>query len=96
LDQPPTPNRPDPVTAPPGAGRTPNDPIRAALNGQAAPPSDTAPPPPLTPVAWLMQNGPFLLVLLVGLGWLAQSQGWEFVWQCVKVALGLGLVIFIH
>jgi regulator of sigma E protease len=96
LDQPPTPNRPDPVTSPPGTGTAPNDPVRAALNGQPPPAPEAPPPPPLTPVGWLMQNGPFLLVLLVGLGWLAQRYGLDVIWQGVKVALGLGLVIFIH
>jgi regulator of sigma E protease len=82
------------VSAPPGPGRTPNDPIRAALNGQVA--ADSAPPPPLTPVGWLMQNGPFLLVLIVGLAWVAHRYGLESIWQGAKVVVGLGFVIFIH
>ena len=95
MDQPPTPNRPDSVTSEPGSGRTANDPIRAALNGQAGP-APEAPPPPLTPVAWLMQNGPFLLVVVVGLAVAYHRWGLEPIYLGAKVAVGLGLVIFIH
>jgi membrane-associated protease RseP (regulator of RpoE activity) len=57
---------------------------------------DAAPPPPLTPAAWLMNNAIYLIIVgaLVGVIW--YKLGLDSVWYVAKVLLGLGFVIFIH
>jgi membrane-associated protease RseP (regulator of RpoE activity) len=52
--------------------------------------------PPLTPAAWLMSNGPWLLIFGIIIGLIWYKLGLESVWSVAKVAFGLGVVIFIH
>jgi regulator of sigma E protease len=110
LDQPPTPQHPDPLKADP-AGTTrgaddhrdaplPNSVRPPEANGQHAPPEDEgveeAPPPPLTPVGWLVNNGVWLLVLAAIIALVVRKLGWEGLWQGGLVIFGIGFVIFIH
>jgi membrane-associated protease RseP (regulator of RpoE activity) len=46
--------------------------------------------------AWLAQNGPMLLIVAGLIGVIGWNMGLEGMWTIAKVALGLGLVIFIH
>ncbi len=97
--QPQTSGRPDPVN--PGAntdasanGEPGADGITGALPGAAPEPPPTA--PPLTPVGWLAQNGPYLVILLALVGLLFYKTGVDGVYKAVLVVFGLGFVIFIH
>jgi membrane-associated protease RseP (regulator of RpoE activity) len=80
--------------APSANGEPGADGITAALPGGAPEPPPAA--PPLTPVGWLAQNGPYLAVLLVLVGLLYYYTGLEGVYKAVLVVFGLGFVIFIH
>ncbi len=69
------------------------DPVKPA-NQPDAPVAEA--PPPMTPAAWLMSNGPWLLIFGVIVGLLWYKLGLESVWSVAKVVFGLGVVIFIH
>jgi regulator of sigma E protease len=90
LDKSPTPERPDNVTPLQGSpGAAP--PIDAETGAPTS-----APPPPLTPMAWLTNNGIYLMVMLAGVIWLYRYAGFDGLWRGLLVVFGLGLVIFIH
>ncbi len=59
-------------------------------------PTDAAPPPPMTPVAWLLNNGIYLVVLGALLAWLLHKYGVEGLWQVALTVFGLGFLIFVH
>jgi regulator of sigma E protease len=50
----------------------------------------------LTPVGWLTQNGPYLLILIALGVWLYRSYGFHGLIQASLAILGLGFIIFIH
>jgi regulator of sigma E protease len=83
LEQSPTPDRPDPLS--------PVDGTPASGGPEPAPL-----PEPLTPVAWLAANAPYLVILLAGIALLYWKKGIEGVYLAALVAIGLGFVIFIH
>jgi regulator of sigma E protease len=70
------------------------------LDGQQAtePPAPpvSADAPPLGPLEWVRVNGPLLLLLLAGVVWLVVNTGWVGLWKALLVAVGVGLIIFIH
>ena len=96
--QSPTPERPDDVK-PADAVQThqgadaPRSPETA---DPAAPPAPEAAAPPLTPMGWLQQNSPFLAVFAALVALLYYNFGFDGVYRACLVALGLGLVIFVH
>jgi regulator of sigma E protease len=101
LDQPNHPDRPDhvtPDTASTSTGRIPQEPAASPdpqRNGTPAP--APAPAPPLTPLGWLMSNGPYLLLMIALAVWIYRTQGgFEGLKQLTLVILGLGFVVFIH
>ncbi|HEY7427614.1 MAG TPA: site-2 protease family protein, partial [Gemmataceae bacterium] len=57
---------------------------------------DAAPPPPLTPTAWLMNNAYILVIVAAIIGVIWYNLGLDGVWYVGKVLVGLGFVIFIH
>ncbi|MFO0876757.1 MAG: site-2 protease family protein [Gemmataceae bacterium] len=56
----------------------------------------TEPPPPLSPQAWLTQNGPWFVLFVLGLAYLYHTYGVEAVISGAVALVGLGFVIFIH
>jgi membrane-associated protease RseP (regulator of RpoE activity) len=58
--------------------------------------ASSEPAPPLTPMAWLTNNGPYLVVLAAIIGVVWYKFGPEGVWYGALVVFGLGFVIFIH
>jgi membrane-associated protease RseP (regulator of RpoE activity) len=52
--------------------------------------------PPLTPLAWLLNNGIYLLLMIAGAAYLYKEFGLDGLWRAGLVVLGLGFVIFIH
>ena len=51
---------------------------------------------PLTPLAWLAQNGIYLLIIAAVVIWIVRSQGWEGLPSAALTVLGVGFIIFIH
>jgi RIP metalloprotease RseP len=94
LDQPQTPDRSDKLTPPLGTNGTQTSGPIPSGDDPAAP--SAAPPPLLTPMGWLMNNGIYLLLIIVGVVWLYRETGLEGLWKAGLVILGLGFVIFIH
>src|SRR5262245_18139993 len=47
-------------------------------------------------MAWLMQNGVYLVLLLVGVILLYRSYGWEGLPSAALTVFGIGFIIFIH
>jgi regulator of sigma E protease len=76
----------------------PNTPDRADLvNPTPAPPAaPPSPAQPLTPGGWLMQNGPFIILLGLAVVFAYQKFGGEWILNVVKAGLGIGFIIFIH
>jgi regulator of sigma E protease len=62
----------------------------------AATPAPSADAPPLGPIDWLRANGLLLLVVLALIVWLGVATGPIGLWKGFLVALGIGLVIFVH
>jgi membrane-associated protease RseP (regulator of RpoE activity) len=91
LEKPQNPDRADPVTPP--AEVPPAEAPAPAPAAEA--PADEA-PPPLTPAAWLSQNGIYLAVIAAVVGVIVYKLGLSGLWQCFLVVIGLGFVIFIH
>ena len=60
------------------------------------PASPSAPAQPLTPSAWLMQNGPFLVLLGLALAFVYTRYGGDVIVKGVMAGLGIGFIIFIH
>jgi RIP metalloprotease RseP len=90
LEQPQTPDRPDLVNP------TANGPTSAASSVDGA---STEPPPPavpLTPISWLSQNGPYLVVFAVVVGVIYWFLDVEGLVKAAVVVVGLGFVIFVH
>src|SRR5205823_4845411 len=88
---------PNPQPEQPTAGVTPNPPPGA--KPQAAEEVEAARVPdevPLTPAGWLMQNGIWLGLLVVGLVLLYRAYGWEGLWGAFLTAFGVGFIIFFH
>lgn len=89
-----------PNTNPPPT-QHPNEPLGGTVHGPRStdhgPEDDEGgPPPPLTPMAWLLTNGPYL-ILFGGLAiWIFNKFGFEGLWRAALVTLGLGFVVFIH
>ncbi len=98
MDQPQNSNHPDSVTPPPvatapgsPAARTGEQAALATGAGDAA-----APPPPMTPVAWLVNNGIYLVVIAGLLGWGGYELGLEGIWHMGLAIVGLGFLVFVH
>ena len=73
----------------------PNTPDRADLVN----PTPEAPPTPAQPLtfsAWLMQNGPFVVLLGLAVAFAYHKFGGEWVLNVVIAGLGIGFIIFIH
>jgi membrane-associated protease RseP (regulator of RpoE activity) len=90
---------------PPPLGNGPPEPSRPHGRGvedegpsqvDPGPPAEAPPAPPLTPLAWLAQNSPYLVLFLVIGGLLYWHSGLDGLVNAAKVVLGLGFVIFIH
>jgi len=105
--QSPTPQRPDDVkpanAAPPPvaadavqAHQGADAPRSPETADPAAPPAPEAAAPPLTPMGWLQQNSPFLAVVAAVVALLYYNFGFDGVYRACLVAVGLGLVIFVH
>jgi membrane-associated protease RseP (regulator of RpoE activity) len=82
LDSQQTPDHDPGLTSPPPAG--------------GPPPDETIDDAQLSPRAWVARNGPALLLILAAFVFVYYKFGLEGTWTIVKVALGLGAVIFIH
>jgi regulator of sigma E protease len=80
--------------APSANGEPRADGITGALPTAVPEPPPAA--PPLTPVGWLAQNGPYLAVLLALVGLLYYFTGAYGLYKATLVIVGLGLVIFVH
>src|SRR5439155_10474132 len=50
----------------------------------------------LTPMAWLAQNGIYLVFIAAFLIWLYTKFGWEGLPSAALTILGIGFIIFIH
>lgn len=96
MDQPNNPDRSQYVNSPannPGsaeAGPSPADAVSAAAY---------TPPPPAQLVsaqAWLLQNGPYLLLFFAVLIYFYRAYGPDWLLTVAKTAIGLGFVVFIH
>jgi membrane-associated protease RseP (regulator of RpoE activity) len=97
LDQPQNPNHPDPVTPPPATPAPGREQEAASRERQQAEVGEAAAaPPPMTPVAWLLNNGPYLVVLGALVAWGLHKVGPEGVWHITLGILGLGFLIFVH
>jgi regulator of sigma E protease len=91
LEQSPTPDRPDHLKPADSAS------TGGAGGGAESTGPEVAPlPEPLTPSAWLAANAPYLVVVGVLVGLLYYHSGIDGVYKAGLVAVGLGLVIFIH
>jgi len=93
-----SPKRPDALTpadivAPPLP--SPNGVAPVQNPGADAPGSPEA-VAPLTPMGWLRQNSPILVVLIACVGLMYYNAGLDGVIRAAEVVFGLGLVIFIH
>jgi regulator of sigma E protease len=77
---------------------TPNPPPPPGPGGRRAPlPEDlAADDAALSMRSWLARNGVYLLAAVVLLGVLVYRNGIDWVWPVFLVAVGLGLVIFVH
>ena len=73
----------------------PNTPDRADIVNPT-PDAPPAPAQPLTPSAWLMQNGPFVVMLGLAVAFAYHKFGGEWVLNVVIAGLGIGFIIFIH
>ena len=73
----------------------PNTPDRVDLVSPT-PASPPAPAQPLTPGGWLMQNGPFVVVLGLVLLFVYTRYGGDVIVKGVMAGLGIGFLIFIH
>jgi membrane-associated protease RseP (regulator of RpoE activity) len=82
LDSQQTPDHDPGLTSPPPAG--------------GPPPEESIDDAQLSPRAWVARNGPALLLILAAFVFIYYKFGLEGTWTIVKVALGLGAVIFIH
>ncbi len=80
------------------ADPTPEQAPAAADPRAAATPSaeETAPPVPLTPIGWLTQNGIYIVVLVVAVGYFYSRGGLEAIFNALLTVLGLSFVVFIH
>jgi membrane-associated protease RseP (regulator of RpoE activity) len=79
-------------------------------DNQVTPPSAVTPPaepapeepeaapeePPMTPMRWMIQNGPFLAILGLAVILVYRNYGFEAVWKGAIVLFGLGFLIFVH
>jgi regulator of sigma E protease len=92
LDQSQKPDSHDPLTP----ERDPHYPPPPDSSGGSPPSQEEAPAPPLTPMGWFAQNGPYLLLLAVAAILLIRQVGPESIFTLVKTAFGLGFLIFIH
>jgi regulator of sigma E protease len=93
-----SPKRPDALT--PSDAATPPIPSANGVAPVQAPGANAPGSPeavaPLTPMGWLGQNSPFLVVLIACVGLMYYNTGLDGVIRAAEVVLGLGLVIFIH
>ncbi len=71
----------------PGSGRPEDRPAPSPASGS----SENLPAGP-----WLVRNGPLLVLLLAGLAFLGHRFGVEGLLNIGKVAVGLGVVVFVH
>jgi RIP metalloprotease RseP len=95
LEQPQTPDRPDLVNA------NANGPVDTPTPPISPPPPETneaapATALPLTPMAWLSQNGIYLLIIAAIVGTIYYFHNFEGVIKAAIVVLGLGFVVFVH
>jgi membrane-associated protease RseP (regulator of RpoE activity) len=81
-----------PAAVPP----SPSSPTAEAVKPPMPPPDDAENAPPLTPAAWLKQNGFYLVIIAAIIGLIIYKLGWSGLWQSFLVVIGLGFVIFIH
>ena len=93
-----SPKRPDALTpkAAPPPVPSPNGIAPGAGWVADAPSSPEAAALPLTPMEWLRQNSPFLVVLIACIALMYYNAGLDGVIRAAEVVIGLGLVIFIH
>jgi regulator of sigma E protease len=93
------PDRPDPVK-PDTAERTPPaENVPPTVNGTPPAPAEGeqgAPPPPLTPMGWLAQNGIYLLLFVFFIGWLYRGWGMMGLVNAALALVAVSFVIFIH
>jgi len=77
---------------------SPRDPVKPTANGDdpAAHPDSVPEAPPLTPMAWLMQNGIYIVLFLAAVIWLYRMSGLDGLWRAALVLIGLSFVVFIH
>ncbi len=98
-----SPKRPDALTPPvplPNGVAPALPPIADAPDAPKTPAADAPGSPEtvaaLTPMGWLRQNSPFLVVLIACIALMYYNAGLDGVVRAAEVVLGLGLVIFIH
>lgn len=72
-----------------------NHPEPVTTKYQGAGGTDSA-PPPMTPVAWLVHNGIYLLVIAVIVAWVYRVYGPNGLWRGALAVFGLGFLIFVH
>jgi regulator of sigma E protease len=82
---------PTPAPAPAGADGAPAPAADAPAAGADAPA-----PPPLTPMAWVRNNGLLLTIIAAFIVLIVWNVGLGGLFNAFLVALGVGLVIFIH
>lgn len=86
MDQPQKPGQHDPLK--------PRDPDTDA----AMPPAGEGAPeaPPMTPTAWLINNGVYIVLFVAAIVWLYRNTGLDGLWRAFLVLIGLSFVVFIH
>jgi regulator of sigma E protease len=90
LDKPQNSDRPDAVT------QAVDTPLPVAEKAGEPADNGNEPAPPLTPAAWMSQNGPYLVIIAAVVGLIAYKWGLDGLWRAFLVVIGLGFVIFIH